>query len=177
MFIRLVAVVFASLLIGGCFGLYEAKPPCGTPGVLQTTSDCYYVLQIKQILNASRGEVSAVVPRKVVEENSNSIGFDILHLRRFHQDPDNYPFWEYAFQVENFDATKVAVGSEVDFHSVAGKRTLTVGQPMTAGTMPCGHPGHLATQGCKYTLTVRNLDKPFYSMQLKHSFFVDMFYQ
>jgi len=158
MIVRLVALTIGSIFIGGCFGTYGAKPPCGPPGTVQTTTDCHYVLQIKQILNASTGEVTGVVPRRIVEENSNSIGFDLLHFRRFHQDPDNYPFWEYAFQIEGFDASKILVGSEVDFHSVAGKRTLTLGKPGTAGTGTCDRPGHLATQDCSYTLTVTNVD-------------------
>src|SRR5262245_8738195 len=110
MIVRLVALFIVSVFTGGCFAAYGTKPPCGPPGVVQTTNDCHYVLQIKQIINASTGEVSGVVPRRIVEENSKSIGVDFLRFRRFHQDPDNYPFWEHNFQIANFDASKVTVG-------------------------------------------------------------------
>src|SRR5262249_31416065 len=120
-------------------------------------------------INPTTGEVLAKVPSRIVESNGNEVsGFQFggWFIRRLVGDKGSYSFFEYHFEVQNFDASKVAVNSEVDFHSVAGQSALALGAPANVKPRartsrvenPCLPPGQTATQQCYYKLTVTKID-------------------
>lgn len=164
--LRVLAVSIVTVLLTGC--LHRVAPPCGPPGSVQTMSDCYYLLEITKVINPTTGEVRAKVPQRIVESNQDKTsGFEFggWFIRRIVGDKGSYSFFEYQFEIQNFDASKVAVNTEVDFHSVANQSALALGAPAGVTPMkrskvenPCMPPGQTATQQCYYKLTITQID-------------------
>jgi hypothetical protein len=165
MTLRIVAVFIFSVMLTGCFAAYEAKPPCPPPGAVQTIDNCHYVLKVTR-MGPGTGEVTGQVPAAVVKDNQKNSdwwGFRGF-LRFFSYDINNYPFFEYPFQLESPpDASKLMIGQPAEFHGKVGKSSLRFGAPpepakMSGGVMPCPAPGEPSTQRCYYRLTVTKIE-------------------
>ena len=169
--LRIFLPLIIMAMLTGC--IHRVKPDCAPPGAVQTTSGCYYVLEITGS-NKTTGEAIGNVPKTVVEDNDKKLGtwswwqWGGWFFRRLVGGTDTYPFFQYQFPIENADPAKIEelvnMKQPVDFQSKAGKRALSLGKPSPEATMkkvenPCVPPGQTATQRCYYKLTITQIDE------------------
>lgn len=124
---RWLAVIFSSVLLSGCslfYGIspYVEKPECPSgPGPTFGDRECFYKLKVN---NVDGNWVSATVDRSVIEENKKlTDGIQFRDLTKRVLIIENYPFFEYNFQVE---------GDPGSLSSLKGSVAVFKGKPRTA---------------------------------------------